>query len=106
VKGGICNSCKRSVVFARTERGKLMPIDPRPAEDGNLEIIALVEDVPTVRVLRKGDPTLAKRYMPHFATCPNAVRHRKPRVPKRELERQRHAADEIARYRAAMRGEL
>lgn len=92
-----CRACRAPIWWGLTSPGqKLMPLDPTPAETGNVVISAdeltqrklaslLVTDPPPkdqpapVRVLRKDeerDPDVA-RYLPHFATCPEAARFRK-----------------------------
>lgn len=70
-----CRSCKRAIIWTRTHKGKRMPVDADPREDGN---IVLRED-PTGRVIAeypgKEHATLFNddrrpRYVSHFATCP------------------------------------
>ncbi len=34
-----CRSCRAPIVWARTPAGRLMPLDPTPTDDGNVEII-------------------------------------------------------------------
>lgn len=66
-----CERCGATITFARTEAGKLMPLDPEPADDGNMVALAYESgQEPRVRALRDGedvDPIV--RRMPHFATC-------------------------------------
>jgi hypothetical protein len=57
-----CGSCRMPIVWFRTKSGKKMPVDatstlPTDAEH-QLDL---------------------KRHKPHWATCPNADQHRKPR---------------------------
>lgn len=57
-----CSSCGAAIVWFRTKSGKRMPVDatstlPTDAEH-QLDL---------------------KRHISHFATCPNAPQHRKPR---------------------------
>lgn len=76
-----CRSCHAAVIWARTEAGKPMPIDAEPRPDGNLIIVGTLEGSPLVKVDPPGlfdDPSTA-RYVSHFATCPNADEHRRPR---------------------------
>lgn len=76
-----CFSCGNEIIWARTETGKRMPIDPSPHPEGNL-VLYRGEMLPTVRpvsriVDRKPDTPL---YKSHFATCKQASQHRKKPV--------------------------
>ena len=57
-----CKSCGAAIVWVKTKGGKNMPVD--------------------ADTFKAGDPSV---FMPeighqsHFATCPNADKHRKPR---------------------------
>jgi hypothetical protein len=75
-----CRSCDEEIVWALTEAGNRMPLDPDPVVDGNLylEPVAYPGDDPyRVRAVRDGDIP-AHRRVSHFATCPDADQHRKP----------------------------
>jgi hypothetical protein len=50
-----------------------MPLDPEPSEEGNVVILGEL-----ARVLAAGE-TGEPRFLSHFATCPNAAQHRKPK---------------------------
>ena len=63
-----CRSCGAAIVWAKTTTGKSMPLDAEPVPDGN---IVLHEGV--AYVTGTGDRKS------HFATCPNAARHRRGR---------------------------
>lgn len=68
-----CNSCGAEIQWLATCNGKSIPLDVTPAEDGNLVIVDGV-----ARVIKKGqDPQFKVRWKSHFATCPNAARHRR-----------------------------
>lgn len=91
-----CRSCHAAIWFGLTAKGKRMPMDPAPSDSGNVVLDRLEQAMdqlaganedgpgkaePHVRVLRKGevvDPDVP-RYTSHFATCPKADRHRRPR---------------------------
>ena len=76
-----CRSCGAQIVWARTKRGKPMPVDAQPDRDGT---IALVEDARsgelTAHVVGKPTPMAfvdgvwvePRRYTSHFSTCPDA----------------------------------
>lgn len=59
-----------------------MPVDAEPTLDGNLELG--VANAPTLGVVylsleQRDRPATRPRYTSHFATCPNAKKHRKAR---------------------------
>lgn len=93
-----CRSCGAPIFFGRTAKGRRMPLDPAPVEDGNVIVdqdmrlldklaSAYVGDSPPpegapVRVLHKFeliDPDVP-RYRTHFASCPAADRHRRAKA--------------------------
>lgn len=73
-----CTSCGAEIRWAKTEKGKWMPIDPLPAENGNIVPIGRGDQV-LAHVLSKDEnpEEHAHRYTSHYATCPNANQHRK-----------------------------
>jgi hypothetical protein len=77
-----CRSCGAPIVWAKTPRGKAMPLDATPAADGN---IVLEEDnagaIAHVRTAAFGG--VGVFHKSHFATCPNANQHRKPKESRR-----------------------
>lgn len=66
---GSCGALVRWYQHVRTRR--LAPIDAKPTPDGNVHI----NDDGTYMVDRHFDTP--PRYTFHFATCPNAARHRR-----------------------------
>jgi hypothetical protein len=71
-----CRDCSVAIKFVRiAPKGRMMPIDPVPDEDGNV-VARLVGGSLAGHVLTKGEevPEGWQRYMPHAATC--AVRNR------------------------------
>jgi hypothetical protein len=77
-----CKSCGAPVWFAKVSPTKTMIVDREPSPDGNIELLVPVRlgnDI-TCRVIPKAerDRVLIK-HKSHFATCPNAAQHRKPR---------------------------
>ncbi len=77
----VCRSCKAGIGWAVTAAGKRMPIDPLPCEDGNV-LIGWVGGERVALVLGPDDRAAAQiagkpLHISHFATCPNAMRHRK-----------------------------
>lgn len=55
-----CRSCNASIIWFRTAAGKNMPVDSDTVQSGD----ALLD---------------LSRHKSHFATCPNANAHRRPR---------------------------
>ena len=93
-----CASCGAPIVWVRSTGGKAIPLDPEPAEGGNLVAVdrsgialdperarlAVAASKATVtvarRALRSIDPELP-HWRTHFATCPNAEQHRAKAQP-------------------------
>jgi hypothetical protein len=94
----VCSSCPAPIFWAQTleldERGrwsrvrnestgrfKSMPVDFQPTPDGNVVLFHRPGEGIVCRVLRKGEqpPPEAKLRTSHFATCPNARKHRRSR---------------------------
>lgn len=68
-----CRSCGAEIFWAQTKGGKAMPLDVVPREDGNVKVIGGSAFVEGARQpLAPG-----ARYVSHFATCPNSVKHRR-----------------------------
>lgn len=65
-----CNSCEAPILWAITAKGRRIPLDPHPRDDGNMRIC---ED----GIARATDMRPAMRS--HFQSCPNAARHRRTR---------------------------
>ncbi len=74
-----CRSCGAGMVWAVTSHGKAMPVDHKPAPQGEFRLRTLPDEpaplaewVPWSQRM-PGD----ELYKSHFATCPNANEHRK-----------------------------
>lgn len=72
-----CRSCGAEVWWGETADGKKMPIDSS-GFGGNIVVLDIEADTPLIRVMKKSEPLPpgARRYKSHFASCPNAKRHR------------------------------
>lgn len=74
-----CKSCGEEIIWCKTEKGKPMPVDMAPDAGGNLIILP----DGTVAVLKGNDLAIWRTkkgyalHTSHFATCPNAAKHRK-----------------------------
>lgn len=71
-----CRSCGAPVRWERTAAGKPIPLDPEPRPDGNLAF----RDDGRVYSLPQSTLDDVPRYVTHFATCPHANQHRKPKT--------------------------
>jgi hypothetical protein len=74
-----CRTCRRSIIWVRTERGKKMPLDADPVEDqtqANLFVLREREsrEAP-LAIAAWGLAGLEDHYMGHPATCPGADVH-------------------------------
>ena len=67
-----CRSCSAPIIWARTTRGKAIPLDAQPTSLGNIEISDGHATYVTADV-----NVIVPRYISHFATCPDAKEHRK-----------------------------
>ncbi len=87
-----CSSCGARIFWAVTAmNGKSMPVNAEPDTDGNLDIQPAADprDPPIAHILEKHgrhripagmQPRGFVRHMAHWATCPNADLHRKPKA--------------------------
>lgn len=74
-----CSSgnCGARIIWTLTERtGKRAPVDAEPNPAGNLILLPSPHGAPTSKVADLLDDPDAPRYMPHFATCPDADKFR------------------------------
>jgi len=70
-----CRSCGAPILWAETPKGKRIPIDPTPVPDGNIFLVTREGGRPPLAMPAiTGNPD---RWKSHFATCPNADKHRK-----------------------------
>ena len=86
-----CSSCGARVEWAKTDKGRRIPLDPAPNAAGNLIIVGNERKLRVMHALRKDEdpPPIVPRYTTHFTTCPNAGEHRKPErssAPSQESE--------------------
>lgn len=71
----IC-TCGAPMRWEKTVRGKPIPLDPEPVPDAHLFIR---EDGLVADDRAHPAPEGALRYTTHFATCPDAKKHRRTR---------------------------
>ena len=76
-----CSSCGAKILWALTEKGARIPVDPDPRLDGNLLLYRRPDGSLLARYLSgESAPPGQRRYVSHFVTCPNAKTHRKKKV--------------------------
>jgi hypothetical protein len=65
-----CRNCGRPIIWAKTPRGKRMPLDASPSPEGTLCLVAdLISFLKSVHLeMLRGDGT--PLYTSHFQTCP------------------------------------
>lgn len=79
-----CRSCGALILWARTTKGKRVPIDAGPVENGNIRLAYAGDGSdPVAHYEPPGQPALPDvepepRYVSHFATCPQAREWRNP----------------------------
>ena len=71
-----CKSCGAPIIWAKTPKGKRLPLDPEPVDNGN---VILTTEGAVVLGVAVNEPEYAHldKYVSHFATCPSASSHRK-----------------------------
>lgn len=77
-----CRSCGAPIEWCVTTKGRNMPLDPEPRDDGNLVKDGATlwrggETVAIVRFVATDIEVMDDRYVSHFVTCPHAKEHRK-----------------------------
>lgn len=72
-RNSFCRSCGEAILWARTAAGKAMPLNV-DHEHGTVHLDA---DGTITRLTTTPEPG---GHTPHFATCPNADQHRRPRT--------------------------
>lgn len=74
-----CRSCDAPLRWARTEKGRRIPLDPDPYTGPEPAGLFVIRDGDlAVAVPRDAFPH-EPHYRSHFATCPNAAQHRRDR---------------------------
>jgi hypothetical protein len=76
----MCASCQSPIRWVTMPSGKHMPLDTTPSPDGN---VCVHSDGVKAAVLTADElaqfPADLPRFKSHFATCPGAAKHRKPK---------------------------
>lgn len=71
-----CRSCPAQIRWVRTNKGGKMPLDDKPVVGGNIIMIGGLAVTLTGDELEEARETGERLWMPHWATCPKAKRHR------------------------------
>lgn len=76
-----CRACPAQIWWAKTEKGKPMPVNAHPSDEGNLIIVSRPPQSASVivHVLHADEdpPPEVQRYTPHFASCPGRKKRKK-----------------------------
>lgn len=72
-----CRSCEARIIWTITAKGRKMPVDAEPREDGGFVLRGQGDDHPPLALAKGEARGREPRYVSHFATCPNAAEHRK-----------------------------
>ena len=78
-----CRSCDMPIKWVETEKGKPMPLDASPVDNGNITIEqSEARRGPVARVWGMPEliPAGEDRYVSHFVTCVHADEHRKAKT--------------------------
>jgi hypothetical protein len=65
------------MIWRETEKGKRIPLDPEPVVDGNIRLNGTRCHTLTELELSAANQDGELLYKSHFATCPDAAKHRK-----------------------------
>lgn len=77
MKVSTCGSCAARVIWAITAKGETMPVDADPVDDGDRWLVKAKTGSTPIVVKAAEETTHGALYKSHFATCPNAERHRR-----------------------------
>lgn len=79
-----CDSCGEPITWALTEAGKAIPLVNHPVEagHGNLAVVREASGQLRARTITAKRPLEEHEHVgrSHFADCPSAQKHRRPRV--------------------------
>jgi hypothetical protein len=84
MSGAHCRSCGASIVWATTIIGKAHPFDAQPSDDGTFYLVCEDDGKDFAVHMHAQDARAeaaaraeAPRYRSHFASCPDAAKHRR-----------------------------
>lgn len=91
-----CRSCQAPILWTETANGERMPVDEKPNQLHGNVLLEFTDDSPAPKllagVLTRGQAAGARAeqkrlYRSHFASCPDADRHRRSRNKTRRWRR-------------------
>lgn len=75
-----CRSCGAPIIWMVMEgTGRNMPVDREPDPEGTIIVLPRESLARTIHSVPPLLPSGARRYRPHWASCPNADQHRRRR---------------------------
>jgi hypothetical protein len=74
-----CRSCEAPILWARTEKGRRIPLDPEPYDGPDPRGLFLLRADGLAIAVSPGDALGEPVYRSHFASCPDAALHRRSR---------------------------
>lgn len=74
-----CSSCGARIRWAKTPRGRMIPLDPERVEDGNIVLDSSLFGETIARQVDDRSGT----HRTHFVSCPYSDQHRRRRRPRR-----------------------
>lgn len=83
MRAGTCRSCKAAIVWIQTPGGKAMPCDTAPVyyiakpKSGSKRIVTRSGEVVACEYTEEPHKATGVGYIPHWATCPQADKHRR-----------------------------
>lgn len=73
-----CTACRAPIRWLKTPNGRSMPLDLRPDPEGNVIIENGLAVLSPARAMALSPE---ERFLPHWATCPEAASFRKVKKP-------------------------
>ena len=75
----LCRSCRAKIVWAETLKGKRIPLDAKPSEQGNIMLHERGTHRPPLALIvskEQREGTQLRLFTSHFVTCPHADKWR------------------------------
>lgn len=69
-----CRWCNAEILWAVTEKGHRIPLDPSPSDRGNVALEFHPRGTPTATILGDLAKATGPLWIAHFATCPKVKR--------------------------------
>jgi hypothetical protein len=72
-----CRYCPAEIMWAVTEKGHRIPLDPSPSDRGNIMLEFQPDGTPIATVVRDPSKAAGPLWIVHFAGCPGAQKARR-----------------------------